>query len=146
LPVENKKKWDIKTIGKELKDGDIVTWKFYQAVNGSYGFIEIEGYEEHIFVFGKNKKDALDQDIVKAKIKIFKWRFEAEILEVVRRADRLLMWEFQKPKNLKCGFVVPFNPAIKSDIFIPERFIDDAKPGQIVAVRVLRWEGKNPEW
>ena len=56
------------------------------------------------------------------------------------------MWEFQKPKNLKCGFVVPFNPAIKSDIFIPERFIDDAKPGRIVAVRVLRWEGKNPEW
>ena len=131
---------------EKVKNNTIIVWKFIQSINGSYGFIEIEDYEEHIFVFGKNKKDALDQDIVKAKIKIFKWRFEAEILEVVRRADRLLMWEFQKPKNLKCGFVIPFNPAIKSDIFIPERFIGNAKPGQIVAVRVLRWEGKNPEW
>ena len=130
----------------KLKDWDVFVGKFYQAVNGSYGFVEVEGYDEHIFVFGKNKKDALDQDIVKIKIKIFKWRFEAEVLEVVRRADRLLMGEFQKPKNLKCWFVVPFNPSIKTDIFIPERFINNAKPWQIVAVRVTKWEGKNPEW
>ena len=128
----------------KLKDWDILVGKFYQAVNGSYGFVEVEGYDEHIFVFGKNKKDALVQDIVKVKVKIFKWRFEAEVLEVVRRADRLLMGEFQKPKNLKCWFVVPFNPSIKTDIFIPERFINNAKPWQIVAVRVTKWEGKNP--
>ena len=130
----------------QLKDWQIVQWKFYQAVNGAYGFLEIPWYDEHIFVFWGNKADALDQDIVEAKIKTFKWKFEAQIIKVVRRAERLLMWEFEKPKKLHCGFVKPFNPAIKTDIFIPERFINNAKNKDIVVVRVLRWDGKNPEW
>ena len=129
-----------------LKDWQIIEGKFFQAVNGSYGFIEIQWYEEHIFVFWKNKKDALDQDIVKAKIKIFKWKFEAEILEVIKRAERLVIWEFYNPKNSKYWFVVPFNPAFKTDIFIPKKYIWDAKHKEVVAVRILKWEWKNPEW
>jgi len=130
----------------KLKDWQIVQWKFYQAVNWAYWFLEVEWFEEHIFVFGWNKADALDQDIVEAKIKIFKWKFEAEIIRVIRRAERLLMWEFEKPKRINCWFVKPFNPAIKTDIFIPERFINNAKNKDIVVVRILRWDGKNPEW
>jgi exoribonuclease R len=52
------------------------------------------------------------------------------------------MGEFERPKLkfLKCGFVKLFNPAIKNDIFIPERHINNAKPGEIVMVRITKWE------
>ena len=132
----------------ELKDGQIIQWKFYQAVNWAYGFLELEWYKEHIFVFGENKNGALDQDLVEAKIKLFKWKFEAVITKIIKRADRILIWEFEKPKKkwVKFWFVKLFNPAIKNDVFIPEKDINNAKDGQIVAVKILRWEWKNPEW
>ncbi len=129
----------------EKKD-NIIIWKFYQAVNWPYWFIEVDWEDEHIFVFWKNKKNALDQDIVKAKIKHFKWKIEAEILEVVKRADRLIIWLFQKNKKWKYWFVKPFNPSIKNDIFIHEKYINNAKKSEIVAVRILNWWWKNPEW
>jgi len=130
----------------ELKDWQIVEWKFYQAVNGVYWFLEVEGLEEHIFVFGENKNWALDQDIVEAKIKKFKWKFEAVITKIIKRAERILMWEFEEVKWKKFWFVKVFNPVIKNDIFVPEKDVNWAKHWQIVAVKILRWEGKNPEW
>jgi len=130
----------------ELKNWQVVQWKFYQAVNGVYGFLEVDGLEENIFVFWDNKNGALDQDIVEAKIKKFKWKFEAVITKIIKRADRILIWEFEKAKKWNYGFVKVFNQAIKNDIFIPEKDLNNAKNKQIVAVRILRWEGKNPEW
>ena len=131
-----------------IKDWQIVKWKFFQAMNWPYWFLEIEWEDEHLFVFWWNKANALDQDIVEAKVKKFKNKFEAEIIKVIKRADRILMWEVEIPKKKKSKyvFVKPFNPSIKNDIFIPERFAEWVKNKDIVTVRILKWEWKNPEW
>ena len=48
-------------------------------------------------------------------------------------------------KSGKFGFVVPKNPDFRKDIFVPGSKSRDAKDGQIVAVEVTGWNGKNPE-
>ena len=129
-----------------LKDWNIVQWTFYQASTWEYWFLEVEWEKEHIFIFWWNKNWALDQDVVEAKITLFKWKLEAKIIKIVKRADRVLMWEFSKKENNNFWFVSLFNPSIKNDIFIPEKFINKAVDRDMVAIKILKWEWKNPEW
>lgn len=123
-----------------------VVWIFHQAVNGQFGFIETSKHEEHIFVFGENKLNALDSDEVEAKIVIYKWRKEAIVTKILKRSDKLIMGEFLKAKKWDYGFLMPFNQALKQDIFIPWRFAKWAEDGQIVAIKITKREWKKPEW
>jgi len=56
------------------------------------------------------------------------------------------MWEFSKKENNNFWFVSLFNPSIRNDIFIPEKSIDQAVDGDVVAIKIVRWEWKSPEW
>ena len=41
--------------------------------------------------------------------------------------------------------MIPKTSHIKSDIFIPGKFIGGYTDGAQVAVQIIKWEGKNPE-
>ncbi len=129
-----------------MQKGEIIRWKFYQAISWQYGFIEVPWYEDNVFVFWENKNGSLDQDEVEAKVVIFKWRKEAIVQKIIKRADRVIMWEFSKAKKWDFWFVQPFNPWFKTDIFVPWRFSKEAQNKDIVAVKISKWEWKSPEW
>jgi ribonuclease R len=129
-----------------FKDWQIVRGKFIQAASGEYGFLEVEWKNENLFVFWWNKNKALDQDEVEAEVRVFKGKIEAKIIKIIKRADRIWIWEFIQKEWDSYGFVNLFNPAIKNDIFIPLKFLNWAKSNDIVAIKIIDWEGKSPMW
>ena len=129
-----------------FQDDQIVQGKFIQAASGEYGFLEVEWEDENLFVFWWNKNKALDQDEVEAQVSIFKWKMEAKIIKILKRADKIRVWEFIQKEWDKFWFVNLFNPAMKSDIFVPNKFLHWAKNGDIVAIKIMDREGKNPMW
>ena len=129
-----------------FQDGQIVQGKFIQAASGEYGFLEVEWEDENLFVFWWNKNKALDQDEVEAQVSIFKWKKEAKITDIIKRADRTWVWEFMQKEWDGYGFVQLFNPAMKYDVFVPNKFLNWATNGNIVAIKIMDWEWRNPMW
>ncbi len=128
------------------KQEKTITWIYKENQNWDFGFIDVEWKEKWYYVFTFNKKDALDWDEVLAKVKVFKGREEAVVLKVLKRSENSLVWEFELAKNKNFGFVKISNKSIKKDIFIPWKYIWKSKTWDIVAVRITKWTGKNPEW
>jgi len=122
-----------------------LTWIYSQSKTGDFGFVDVPGLEKWFYVFPFNKKDALDWDEVEAEIKVFKWKEEAVIKKIIKRSEKILIWEFEMWKSLKFWFVKLKDPAFRKDIFIPWKFIKKAKNTDIVWVIITKWEGKNPE-
>ncbi|MFK7780683.1 MAG: ribonuclease R [Candidatus Gracilibacteria bacterium] len=133
-----------KKIFREEDNKNIIEGVFSQG-RGDFGFIDVEGIDKGFFVFSNNKNSALDGDKVRAKVKTFKGKDEAEVIKVLERKIDLIVGEYVPGKNNNFGFVVPNNPNVKNDIFVPGKYSMDAKAGDVVGVLVTAWEKKNPE-
>ncbi len=135
-----------------MKKNDVIKWIYSQNQSGDFGFVDplewevswgkVKGYYVHF----KNKKDVLDWDEVLAKVNVFKWREEAVILKVLKRTEKVLIWKFMKDKNGRFGFVVLKDNSIRKDIFIPWKFMGDSNDWDIVWVKIVKWDWKNPDW
>lgn len=125
-----------------------IVWIYSQAQNYDFGFIDVPWVEKWYFVYPKNANQALDWDEVKAYVKVFRWRKEAVITEVVKRADRVFVWNIILNKWF--WFVVLDNQSMKRDVYISDKklskFKDKIKSWDKVAIKITKWEGKNPEW
>lgn len=135
---------------KFLKDseerGDNQTW-IYKEGKWDFWFVDIvdeKWVKKGFYVHMRNKKDAMDGDEVSFFTKVFKGKEEAQVVKVLKRARRIIVWLLEmNPKWY--GFVVPNNPSIKSDIFIHPKNFWKAKSGQVVWVEIIEWSGRNPE-
>lgn len=122
---------------------------YSQNQNNDFWFIDVPGEDKGYFVFFRNKSDAMDGDEVEAEVKIFKGRKEALVRRVLKRSEKLIIGTCSYPKKQnKSGFpgfvfVIPKSGA--KDIFVPGKFALQAKDGDIVAVKIDKWEGKNPQ-
>ena len=117
----------------------------YSQWRGDFWFIDVEGIEKWYFVFSQNKNGALDGDKVRATTRIFNWKEEATIIKVVERKLGLIVWEYRPGKDNRFWFVIPNNPSVKVDIFVPGKRSMEAQAWDIVWVHVVDWTGKNPE-
>ena len=117
----------------------------YAPGKGNFGFVDVEWKPKWYFVFWWNSKDALPGDIVEAQLRVFKGREEAIVTRVVERRKALLSGVFQQVKGKDFGFVVPQNKDFQEDIFIPARKTKGAQTGDMVAIEIVGWNGKNPE-
>ena len=124
---------------------NIIEW-IYSQWRGDFWFVDVEGIEKWFFVFAQNKKWALDGDKVKAVTKVFNWKEEATVIKVTERKLDLIVWEYKPGKDNRFWFVIPNNPSVKVDIFVPGKRSMEAQAGDIVWVHVIDWTGKNPEW
>ena len=122
-----------------------IIWIYSQNKTWDFGFVDVEWIDKGFYVFPFNKKDALDWDEVEAEVKMFKWKEEAVVIRVKKRADKTLIWEFQMWKTGKFGFVKIKDEAFKKDIFVPWKYSLNAKNWDIVWVKISKWEWKNPE-
>ncbi|MCP4523450.1 MAG: ribonuclease R [Candidatus Gracilibacteria bacterium] len=121
----------------------------YAPGKGDYGFVDVEiktedGIEKKgYYVFGGNARNVLQGDRVLARVKSFRGKEEAEIIQVIAHRKEPVIGVYKASE--KFGFVTPKNPTIKKDIFVPGKYSLDAKDGEIVAVEITAWESKSPE-
>jgi ribonuclease R len=94
---------------------------------------------EDAFISANNTGRALHGDIV--KIQLFPRRkghkLEGQIVEVIKRAKTRFVGTIAK--SAKFAFLVPDNPHVPIDIFIPLTDLKNAKHGQKAVVRMTEW-------
>ncbi len=134
-----------------------ITWIYSPAKSGDFGFVDVEEQEKWYYVHGFNKKDALPWDKVLAELKTFRWKDEAVIKKVLQRSDKIFIWTFQEWKKqiskrnnkefISFGFVIIRDDNFKVDVFIPGKYIKNAKQGDLVGVKIISWDNnKSPKW
>lgn len=120
----------------------------FRANEKGYGFVEVEGMDEDLFIPSGSVNKALNGDTV--QVVIFKRkegtkRAEAKIVKIVKRDKETVVGIFQKSKNF--GFVVPDDKKFGTDIFISKSKCKEAKNNDKVIAKILRYpeNGKNAE-
>ncbi len=119
----------------------------FAAHHRGFGFVTVEGREEDLFVPPDDTGDAMDGDTVQIIINENGrgGRAEARVLKVLKHANETLIGTFEKNKSF--GFVIPDNPRITMDIFIPQGKENGAVSGHKVVVKLDTYasRNKNPE-
>lgn len=120
----------------------------YRANEKGFGFVEVEGLEEDLFIAPNSKNGALNGDTVQVNIykkKEGTKRAEAKIVKILKRDKETVVGIFQKSKNF--GFVVPDDKKFATDIFISKNKCKEAKNNDKVLVKILKYpeKGKNAE-
>lgn len=112
-----------------------------------YGFVEVEGKEEDYFIPEDKVNGAFHKDIVQIMLlpENKGKRQEAEVIKILERGSNTIVGTFQKSKNY--GFVIPDNPKVASDIFVPSERSKGAVDGHKVVVELTSYgsDTKNPE-
>ena len=72
-------------------------------------------------------------------------RTQGEIIRILERANKEVIGTYENNKTF--GFVVPDDPGIITDIFIPKEGINEAKEGHKVVCEITKWSEarRNPE-
>ncbi len=135
--------YDAKSHGEEK----LLTGTFISNQRG-FGFVEIEGRDEDLFIPADKVNKAFHLDIV--QVRIIKEandnkRSEAEVVNILERGTTHIVGTFQKSTNF--GFVIPDDRKISEDIFIPKEFCGGAVDGHKVVVDITSYgsENKKPE-
>ena len=119
----------------------------FHAHPRGFGFVTIEGREGDVFVAPDNIKDAMDGDTVQVVVEeeTKNRKAEAVVVKILTRANETVIGTFEKSKRF--GFVIPDNPRITVDVFVPEGAGMGAVTGHKVIVKLTSYGGgrKNPE-
>lgn len=112
-----------------------------------FGFVEIEGRKEDLFISEENMGGALHHDMVEVEILpgCSGKRQEGRITKILSHEVKEVVGTFEQSRNY--GFVVPDNPKITKDIFIPLECFAGARDGCKVVAELTDYgsETKNPE-
>ena len=117
---------------------DLLKGKFIGHERG-FGFVKISDDEPDIFIAKKNKKDAMNGDMVEVKIidENSGNSKEGAIVQVVERNTKQVVGTFEKSRNF--GFVIPDDNALGTDIFISKSNFGKAKNHQKVVVKITKY-------
>lgn len=119
----------------KLAEETTVTGTFISHPKG-FGFVEVEGMEEDIFIPEEYTENAFCQDVVRAVLLPGRMgkRREGRITGIVSHTITEVVGTYEKSKNF--GFVVPDNPKILQDIFISGECSKGAMDGHKVIVQI----------
>ena len=133
--------------GKYARSEVFAQTGIFSAHHRGFGFVTIEGRDGDLFVPSDDTGDAMDGDTVQVIIDENGrgGRAEARVLKVLKHANETLIGTFEKNKSF--GFVIPDNPRITMDIFIPQGKENGAVSGHKVVVKLDTYatRNKNPE-
>ena len=126
---------------KIKSDRKVVVGTIDMTRNGS-AYIIGTGLGEDVFVAPKNVRNALHGDRVKVQTWFPKGRnrSEGEVLEIVERAAESFIGTIRISK--KYAIVIPDRLNMLVDILVDIEDIKDAKEGDKVVVRVIKWHSK----
>jgi len=110
------------------------------------GFLIREGEDEDILIPSHELLTAFDGDKVMVRLRgRYQGREAGTVIKILERAERNIVGLFRKERHF--SLVVPDNPRIHRDIYIPESLTGDATDGDKVVVKISSWEDpcRNPE-
>lgn len=131
-----------KTAGSE-KASDIREGLFIGHPKG-FGFVEIEGEEEDIFIPEEDTGTAVHHDRVKVLLKEGHKegkRREGVITGILERGMSQVVGTYQS--NRDYGFVISDNPKFSKDVFIPRKDSKGVRNGDKVVVSITDYGSKN---
>jgi ribonuclease R len=117
----------------------------FEASRKGFGFVIPENpVESDVYIAPDANMNAMHNDRVVARVHhraagMGKTR-EGEVIRIVKRANRNVVGIFENSRNF--GFVIPDDPRIGQDIFIPRDEINGAKNGFKVVVEITKWPEK----
>jgi len=134
--------------GKYIKfDGKLLVGTFISNARG-FGFVEVEGREEDLFIPEDEVNGAFHRDLVQVALLDKKngKRAEARVLKILERGITQIVGTYQKSKNTY-GFVVPDNVKLPWDVFVPSERSKGAMDGHKVVVELTDYgdDRHNPE-
>lgn len=108
-----------------------------------FGFVEIDGREEDLYIPENYVNGAFHKDTVRVALLsgYSGKRQEAQVIEVVARGMKRIVGMYEK-SNKNYGFVVPDNTKITGDIFVPAERAKGAVSGHKVVCEITDY-GKN---
>ncbi len=135
--------------GKYQKaEGELITGIFISNARG-FGFVEVEGSEEDLYIPEKWTGGAFHRDTVQVTLlpeRNGRGRKEARVLRVLERGYTQVVGTYEQAgKNF--GFVIPDLVKLPKDIFIPQGFAGGAVTGHKVVVELTDYGSpdRNPE-
>lgn len=140
-------KVELTTKGKYRKATVKMLCGTFVAHPRGFGFVEIEGRENDIFIPEDQTKGAMHRDTVQIVIlhTVEGKRQEGSVIRILEHGIRELIGTYQKGKSY--GFVIPDNQRITSDIFIMQEHSKGAMDGHKVLVELTSYgeKGRKPE-
>ena len=126
----------------QIAKSHLLTGKYAAHVKG-FGFVEIEGQEEDIFIPEESTGGAFEGDMVQVAVTPGRTgrRREGKIVRVLERGITELIGTYQQSKNY--GFVVPDNLKFSRDIFVPIEKSKGAVNGHKVLVHLDSYGDQN---
>lgn len=126
------------------------TTNFYNGIieftNRGSAFVMVENLKEDIFIPAKSTQRALNGDKVSVKItsRTRNRKPEGEVMAVLERKERLFVGTIDIQNNIT--FLIPDDPKIDVDIFIPVGKLKEGKNGYKAVAKVTDWpeNAKNP--
>lgn len=133
--------------GKYMKsNGKVLTGTFISNAKG-FGFVEIEGREEDLYIPEDKTGGAFHKDTVEVSLlpSTGGKRQEAQVIKILSRGMTQVVGTYQKSKSF--GFVIPDNTKLSKDIFVPKERSKGAVDGHKVVVELTDYgnENKSPE-
>ena len=127
-------------------NADYLVGKFISHQKG-FGFVDIEGQDDDIFIPAKYVNTAFHHDVVAIELleESRGQRQEGRVVEVLERGKDTLVGSYEPSNNF--GFVRPDNKKMQKDIYVPAGRSMNAMKGHKVVVRITDWgsEDKNPQ-
>ncbi len=121
--------------GSGKKSGDHIVGQFIANARG-FGFVEVEGRDEDIFIPEDYVHGAFHTDTVEVELlpQSTGKRSEGRIRNILLRGITQVVGTYQGESNF--GFVIPDNNKIQNDIFIPAQCHKTAVSGDKVVVEI----------
>ncbi|MCR5702120.1 MAG: ribonuclease R [Lachnospiraceae bacterium] len=115
----------------------------YTGNQKGFGFVAVEGEKDDYYISARFSKGAMNGDkvVIKPLVSSYGKRKEAEVVNIVERANSYVVGYFQKRKNF--GFVVADDRKLGEDIYIPKRKSMDAVTGHKVVAKITNYGDKN---
>jgi len=134
--------------GKYMKsNGSVLTGTFISNAKG-FGFVEIEGREEDLFIPEDRTGGAFHKDTVQVALLPGHTgkRQEAQVVKIIARGMTQVVGTYDRNRG-NYGFVIPDNGKLAQDIFVPKERSKGAVSGHKVVVEITDYGTgqKNPE-
>ena len=134
--------------GKYMKsNGKVLTGTFISNAKG-FGFVEVEGRDEDLFIPEDKQGGAFHKDTVEVALLPAKTgkRQEAQVIRIIARGMTQVVGTYEQSKS-NFGFVIPDNTKIAQDIFVPKEWSKGAMTGHKVVVEITGYgtDTKSPE-
>ncbi len=114
-------------------------------VNSGVGFVNIEGQSKDVFVGPNNLGNAMDGDEVEIRIlKSGGRRIEGEVVSVLKRERTHVVGKVRY--NTKQPRLIVDNPKLGGEINIEEDFLNGAKHGDKVILKITHWQSNGKLW